>query len=109
MKRKFRVETTVITEHEIEIETDQFTEEFITEFERYMYSVDCYDDNPVIAHVLNIADYMARNPSDNFIEGYGYVRVNGFISPAALEDRMQVSVKELSIVTECQDYEEVQD
>jgi len=107
MIRKFKVATTITTEHEIEIDTDKFDGEFMADYERYIHKVYQHDDDLIKGHVLNIAEYMAHNPYDSFIEGYGHIRLNGYANSSVDENEIMISVRETDVYVDDQELDEV--
>lgn len=69
--KKFQVQVTRIDEYEIEIDENIINDEWIKNFESYMWDVD--EDWPHEDLAKHIGQMRARFGSHQFIEGFGYI------------------------------------
>lgn len=87
MKRKFKVVVTREMEMIVELDDEHFDEEHDKQFESVFY--------PVEDGLQSHAEYVARGvfSGNEFIEGYGHVRVDGYVYHAAKNVNEHVSVE----------------
>jgi len=73
--KRFKCIVTRIDEYEIELDENIINEEWMEDYRKYFQDLYTLEE---LAHYL--AQYQARFPSDEFIEGFGNVKRNGFLS-----------------------------
>jgi hypothetical protein len=100
--KKFRVEVTLTSEYEIEIDDDLLGDDFLAHFHRYFADFETWEE-----HARYIATQKARG--FDFIEGYGAPLVNGKKCPFQSEDETQKAINicpvfENDVDTDCSEY-----
>ena len=71
--RKFKCIVERTDEYVIEIDENIINEDWMEEFKKYFYGIDCLEE-----HAEHLAQMRARFGDISFFEGYGPVLINGY-------------------------------